>query len=297
MAEGFATRRVLASLPGGIWGDGPEPLHQVALRGVDGADELFLLDSADLPPGQRATALLARCIEDDGGGLAERLTVGDREALLLQLRRLTLGEMLDCTLQCPDDDCRGWMEMELAVQDVLLPPYTNVCREYDVSIAAEGQRYDVSFRQPTALDLNVAAALARSDPAGAAAGLLRSCVVRASAGGRGVRVEALGPEAAAQISAAMVELDPQGELELDGVCPVCAHPFHVLFDAGSFILQELDARAARLLLEVHTIALHYHWAERDILALPAGRRKRYLDLLADSVGSGPGGSGQEWATP
>jgi hypothetical protein len=32
--------------------------------------------------------------------------------------------------------------------------------------------------------------------------------------------------------------------------------------------------------EVHMLALHYHWAEAAILALPAPRRRRYLSLLA-----------------
>jgi hypothetical protein len=31
------------------------------------------------------------------------------------------------------------------------------------------------------------------------------------------------------------------------------------------------------------LALHYHWSETDILALPAGKRRRYLGLLARHV--------------
>ena len=37
----------------------------------------------------------------------------------------------------------------------------------------------------------------------------------------------------------------------------------------------------RLYTEVHHLALHYHWSERDILALPRGRRQRYLGLLVE----------------
>jgi len=36
---------------------------------------------------------------------------------------------------------------------------------------------------------------------------------------------------------------------------------------------------SRLLLDVHRIASHYHWSEAAILALPRGRRQRYLDLI------------------
>jgi hypothetical protein len=32
------------------------------------------------------------------------------------------------------------------------------------------------------------------------------------------------------------------------------------------------------------LALHYHWSEQDILALPAGKRRRYLALLARQLG-------------
>lgn len=41
-----------------------------------------------------------------------------------------------------------------------------------------------------------------------------------------------------------------------------------------------------LLTEVHALALHYHWSERDILALPRARRRRYLALLADALARG-----------
>ena len=36
----------------------------------------------------------------------------------------------------------------------------------------------------------------------------------------------------------------------------------------------------RLYEEIHVLALHYHWSEAAILALPAGKRRRYLGLLA-----------------
>ena len=35
--------------------------------------------------------------------------------------------------------------------------------------------------------------------------------------------------------------------------------------------------------EVHILALHYHWSEADILALPSPKRQRYLSLLARHV--------------
>lgn len=37
--------------------------------------------------------------------------------------------------------------------------------------------------------------------------------------------------------------------------------------------------------EVHLLALHYHWSEADILRLPFPKRRRYLRLLAQHLGT------------
>jgi hypothetical protein len=81
----------------------------------------------------------------------------------------------------------------------------------------------------------------------------------------------------------MAERDPQAEIELELACPACGSAFSVVFDTATFFLQELDARAKGLMQEVHTLAWHYHWSERDILQMPRQRRARYLELLSQSI--------------
>jgi hypothetical protein len=67
-----------------------------------------------------------------------------------------------------------------------------------------------------------------------------------------------------------------------------------VFDTATYLLQELDARAARLLEEVHALAFHYHWSEREILAMAPTRRERYLSLLADAL---RGADAAEYSAP
>ena len=38
--------------------------------------------------------------------------------------------------------------------------------------------------------------------------------------------------------------------------------------------------------EVHVLALHYHWSEAAILALPSPKRQRYLGLLSRHLSRG-----------
>ena len=51
------------------------------------------------------------------------------------------------------------------------------------------------------------------------------------------------------------------------------------FDAQDFLLGE--ARQSRDLLqrEIHYLAYHYHWSEREILGLSVARREFYLGMV------------------
>ncbi len=112
-------------LPGGFWVDGVRH-REAELRPLSGDDEVFLGDAGEslLPP-QKATALLARCLTRLGPlpevtpDAVRSLDVGDREALLLHLRRLTFGEHLQCILTCPE--CGEKMDLELNISDLLVP--------------------------------------------------------------------------------------------------------------------------------------------------------------------------------
>jgi hypothetical protein len=234
-------------------------------------------------PSARATALLGRCLVCDRGQgeeIARCLTVGDREALLLHLRRLTFGETIDCKLQCPVASCRAFMDLTMNVSDLLVAPYGEVQQAYHTAIEVDGVAYSISFRLPIAADLDRAAGIAQHEPRRAALELLRNCLLRIGAEQREIDFDALPDSAYPAIVAAIAERDPQAEIQLELTCPTCNASFAVVFDTASFLLQELDVRTTRVLREVHTLALHYHWSEADILAMPAVRRAHYIELIS-----------------
>lgn len=289
---GATSRGTTVPIPVGVWGDEPIPRRELMLRPVDSVDEVFLLDTAEeLGPAERASALLARCLvsngaADDGMELLGRLTAGDREAALLHLRRLTLGERLEAVIACPVADCGELMELELVVNDLLVPPVRRPSRAYRITLDRGAGPLVVRFRLPTGSDLHAVASASRADPAAGVVELLRRCVLGATEDGHEVALDQIDAAAVAAISTAMADRDPQAVVELDLVCSGCGAALTVPFDAGGYLLQELDVRATRLLADVHALALHYHWSERDILSLPPDRRARYLDFLAESLGAG-----------
>jgi hypothetical protein len=276
---------VRVGLPGGLWpNEGADaPLREVELRAACDDDQYFVLDLRDtVAPASRATALLARCMPA-GAGVAHALTIGDREALLLHLRRLTFGETMECVLRCPDAACGARMEMALQVADLLVPAYPDVAKVYREQAVIDQASYRIDFRLPTALDLEAAAALAAGDAERSASDLLRRCILHAARDGVACDGGALPPAAREAVAEAMARRDPQAELELDLTCPTCHMDFSVVFDAASFLLQEIDQAATRVLHEVHVLASRYGWSEDQILRIPARRRARYIELAAVSV--------------
>lgn len=57
------------------------------------------------------------------------------------------------------------------------------------------------------------------------------------------------------------------------------------FDLPAFFFEEWTMNLDTLFREIHHLAFHYHWAERDILAMSRARRGRYLALLSQQLES------------
>ncbi len=265
---------------------GQELLRTATVRALTGEDEIALDSLEDLSAAAKVTALLTRCMDRVGGiqpvgpELAASFTVGDREALVLHLRRLTLGDRVPCLIRCPE--CQEALDLDLRVSDLLVSPVQASPLEHEVSITSMGVSYRVRFRLPTGADQEEAARIARH--AGAEAGarrILERCVAEVREDGRVLDALPTGLEQA--LSRAMAERDPQAELMLNPTCPACGANFSTLLDAASFFFEEIRAHVRSLFREVHLLARHYHWSESDILAMTPARRRTYLSLIAEEI--------------
>jgi hypothetical protein len=190
-----------------------------------------------------------------------------------------------CIVTCPHSGCGEKMDLELAIDDLLLPPYDHAQASYRKSCAANGDAFDIHFRMPTGADQEAAADLARRCPEDAAALMLQRCIIDIKVNGQ--ETEPPLPESVFfELSEAMADLDPQAELTLNLNCPYCRRGFSTALDTGTFIYAEIEGRSRSLYREVHLLALHYHWSEADILGMTADRRRRYLELLSESLQGG-----------
>lgn len=286
------TPSVAITLPGGFCANG-EQWREAHLRALTGEDHLFLTEECrGLLPAQWVTEALTRCVTrlgPDGPVSREAvrsLSVGDREALLIHLRRLTAGDRLQCVFTCSSLECQERLELDLNATDLLLPACEETRQQHELTVSRDdGASIVVRFRLPTGFDQEAAAALARTDLPAAADFLLRQCV-RSATLSDGSVVDELPEVLGQQLSARMAELDPQAELTLQVACPVCGCAFSAVFDTASYLIQELAAGMPHLYREIHLLAYHYHWSPTEILAMSSRTRRQYLQLLENELTQG-----------
>jgi uncharacterized protein YbaR (Trm112 family) len=245
------------------------------LRPLRGSDEEWLAESGTVPAAFAVSRLLGDCIVRAEGGnepglaLARSLLVGDRDFLMLQLRKMTLGSRVLAVIACPA--CPSRMDVELDVAQIEIDRPDSVAAAYSLE---SGSR-TIRFRLPTGADQEAVARLPLEQAVDA---LLLRCTV--DDGGCAIDAD----ERDALISA-MEAAAPRVEPELDLTCPDCGHAFVLPIEIGSFFLDEMRVRSELLLREIHTLAFHYHWTEGEILRLSRERRRAYLSLLSDAVRS------------
>lgn len=223
------------------------------------------------PQPERALALLESACPDQHRDALAALSIGERDARLMLLRRWTFGGRVTSVANCAA--CGIPMELDFDLADVAgagEPPPAQ-------PLVVKAASYSVCFRLPASHDL-LALLDGRQEAGQVRRRLLERCVLSVEGGERGA---ALPEQVAAAVIEAMTQADPLADIRLALCCPVCGHAWQVVFDIVAFYWDEIDAWARQTLREVHTLARAYGWSEAEILALGARRRQHYLEILAD----------------
>lgn len=268
---------ISVTLPGGLLaGDTPDQFRHfetAGLRPLTGYEEDWLAANRGKPSALVASGLLDACVTDLDGetppkNTAARLLAADRDFLVFQLRRLTLGDAFHAIAACPE--CGARMDVTFDAAGVPVESRRQSDPLHTLPLA-DGRT--VSFRLPIGADQE---SIAGMETQAAANRLFEACLVD-DAG------SPLTEEEKAAVIEAMSEAAPGIDLDLELACPECARQFVLPFDATSFFFDEMRIQEKQLLREVHSLALYYHWSERDILSLQRDRRRRYLALLREAT--------------
>lgn len=285
-------------LPGGLIGDDGVVHREAVIVPLSGREEELLADRRGDAPAARVTAVLARCVRRIGTvavtpDVARRLLVADRQFLLLKLREVTFGDRVVGTLACPWPHCGARMDLDFSTHDVPVSEAAEMVATYSVALDAaagpegeDGRRHrTITFRLPNGADQEVLGPLLADDPGRALTELFERCLLGTDDESENVPdlVARLSPQARRAVERAMEERAPRVELEMDLTCPECGRASTVPFDVQDFFFGELHTSRDLLYRQVHYLAYHYHWSEREILDMPRDKRLAYIDVLADEI--------------
>jgi hypothetical protein len=223
-------------------------------------------------PVDRALTLLAAVSTESREDLA-RVSVGRRDARLLEIYEQHFGRTLRAFAECPE--CGERLEYSITTRD-LARDRGEHRQQTDIALVME--EISLRLRPPNSLDLN--AVMGCADLATARRMLAERCIVEAHSGETSIDAGALPDVALEQVAECLAKTDPQADVLLDLTCSACGHGWQVIFDIESFLWAKVTALAKRLLREVHLLAGAYGWAERDILMMSALRREFYLEMVA-----------------
>jgi hypothetical protein len=250
----------------------------VTLRPFTGAEDMLLLEAGDNEL-ELAVSLLnrlaSRCDAGDDAVCVDvaSLPLMDVEALLLEMRRMLLGDVLLARAQCPATDCGARTDITFRLSEYLEHNRPRTPRRWPTK--KESGWYglpgaDVEFRLVTAGDL--IAAMKAPNP--------KSALIR-----RTIRPEGASARDIRRVQRIMDSLCPSLSQEVQGNCPECGQVVRLFFNVRAYVQRELGFEAAMLYQDVHVLATRYHWSEEKILALPRARRLHYAELVLAAGGA------------
>jgi hypothetical protein len=211
-------------------------------------------------PIDRAVLLYALAEPEAEPDVLPDAPLGTRNAALLRLRLATFGQRMRAYVDCAG--CGSRLEIELDGRTLLASH-----RDARTPVVVRG----ISFRAPTSRDL--ASILDQTSAETAALRLLRLC---AEEGGE-PRPDAELTSILDAVETALEQADPLADVGLELRCHACGHAWLASLDIASFLWEEIDAYASRVLDEVHVLATAYGWSENAILSLSDSRRAAYIE--------------------
>lgn len=198
------------------------------------------------------------------------LTLAARTGALCAIVAQTEGhDALTVPVRCMLPACKQPFEIELSLSALFaLARDAEQRREIELD-GGDGPARRV--RRPTGADQRRWQAARYTDAMQAARAVFASLLVEASEAATGVKAQEIS-----RIASFMTEHDPLVSFNAVSVCPACESRQEFSLDLEALLLARLGRHQQALVRDVHRLASRYGWCEREVLALPAWRRRAYL---------------------
>ncbi|MEX6688174.1 hypothetical protein QTN47_11745 [Danxiaibacter flavus] len=217
----------------------------------------------------RSLALLQYASSKDDTNPAT-LSIGQRDARLLQLRKWMFGSKLLNTAVCPS--CGEKVEWENDVNDFMLQ-HSHATSDFQIKV----DDFELRFRLPVSADIKQVQKGCTDEENELI--LLRQCLLEIKRDNEPCLVEDLPRYVLDALEERISKEDAQADITVLLTCPACAHEWLSHFDIQSYLWTEINAWAKNMVQEVYVLARHFGWSEHDILNMSPQRRQLYLQMI------------------
>lgn len=198
-------------------------------------------------------------------------TLGARNRRLLELHSSLSDSPLDARLRCAA--CQTDNEFQVPAEAILACPAPDAA----VRVRIGTGRARRTFRLPLMSDIHAVGGAPARD---ALARIVERCKVGPGEGGP------IGAAALERLAGRFEALDPAARIVVDLSCAECEAALRASVDIAEFVAAAIDLVVDGLFRQIDSIARAYGWSEREILALPAGRRGNYMAMIAARTAAG-----------
>lgn len=223
------------------------------------------------PDWSKALIALGPALPDAEPSELAAMSVGERNAHLLSLRRAIIGPVMHAVVKCPL--CVEPLEFEQHIDEWLddyAPPISG-------EFAFVSGDYAARYRLLNTGDLAYAAEC-ETEP-NARQALAERAVVELSRAGEVIGAQDLPPEVCDALAREIADRDPLAHLAIPLACVACEHVWSATLQIVPFLWLELERKAKQLLEDVVVLARAYGWGEGEILEMAPARRQFYLDSI------------------
>jgi hypothetical protein len=209
----------------------------------------------ELPDQEAVLRLLALAWPKRARSEWAQMPLGERNALLLELRAATLGRRMEGFAECPA--CGALLEFVLDAGEL--------GEQLRAQLAAVEESGQEMARPVNTADLIAAGAGEDEEQA-------RRILL--------ARTTKLDGNAGDGVLERFERINRAAEIRIELACPECPARPALDLDVAGFLLREIAAAARRLMREIHELASAYGWSERDLTAMSPARRAAYLEMLS-----------------
>lgn len=220
---------------------------------------------------ERSLLLLSKVFPDRSLNEIGCLTIGERDACLLNIREQLFGSELNNVANCPN--CSQKIEWKTSIDTLRLKGSNVIWNKEPIKMAYHGLQ--ISFRIPNSKD--ILEIMEMENPEFRQSELLNKCLSYSSFPSPTTEPWPDGLQEA--IIRKMEECDPQADISMKIVCPDCGHHWHMFFDIMRYLWSEIDDWAIKLIQDIYLLALNFGWSEHDILSLSRFRRNLYINMI------------------